>query len=291
MLVTLALLLQTKSVTRTALRLGLSQPSVSRSLAQLREILGDPLLVRSGSGMELTRRAEELAAPVQQWLESTSSLLQPSSFDPATLDRTFRIASTDFGVLTVLSPAMPHILKEAPSILLEITPFSGDMMQKLGSGELDLIVTGLEPDRSSAYERHLFSETFSCVVRPGHPLVASGARALTLDDYLAWPHVGLAISEKELDPQTERLGPRAGERRVQVRLPYFHAAPHFIAQSDAIMTLPSRAAVRFCADHGFARLAAPPELYGFDYWLLWHERNRRDPATIWLGDLLTRHCA
>ncbi|MFX4635613.1 LysR family transcriptional regulator, partial [Acinetobacter baumannii] len=49
---TLALLLQTKSVTRTALRLGLSQPSVSRSLAHLREILGDPLLVRSGGGME-----------------------------------------------------------------------------------------------------------------------------------------------------------------------------------------------------------------------------------------------
>ena len=288
---TLALLLQTKSVTRTALRLGLSQPSVSRSLAHLREILGDPLLVRSGGGMELTRRAEELAGPIEQWLQTTSSLLQPQTFDPAGMQRAFRVASTDFGVLAVLSPAMPHILREAPGILLEITPFSGDMMQKLGSGELDLIVTGLEPDRSCAYERHLFKETFSCVVRAGHPLVAAGATALSLDDYLAWPHVGLAISEKERDPQTERLGARATERRVQVRLPYFHAAPHFIAQSDAIMTLPSRAAVRFCADHGFARLAAPRELFGFDYWLLWHERNRRDPATMWLADMLSAHCA
>ena len=114
---TLALLLQTKSVTRTALRLGLSQPSVSRSLAHLREILGDPLLVRSGGGMELTRRAEELAGPIEQWLQTTSSLLQPQTFDPAGMQRAFRVASTDFGVLAVLY--------SFPAVRLAVTDLQG----------------------------------------------------------------------------------------------------------------------------------------------------------------------
>ncbi|MDT9170729.1 LysR family transcriptional regulator, partial [Escherichia coli] len=86
-LVILGLLLRTKSVTRTAQQLGVSQPSVSRSLAQLRSLLGDPLLVRTAGGMELTRRAEELAPSLQDWLATTAGLLEPPCFDPATLDR------------------------------------------------------------------------------------------------------------------------------------------------------------------------------------------------------------
>jgi hypothetical protein len=59
-LITLNTLLQTRSISRAALRLCLSQPTVSRALGQLRQLLADPLLVRSGSGMMLTRRGVEL---------------------------------------------------------------------------------------------------------------------------------------------------------------------------------------------------------------------------------------
>ncbi|MEO7466104.1 MAG: LysR family transcriptional regulator, partial [Sphingobium limneticum] len=41
---TLSMLLQTRSVSRSAQRLGLSQPTVSRALGQLRQLLADPLL-------------------------------------------------------------------------------------------------------------------------------------------------------------------------------------------------------------------------------------------------------
>ncbi|MGE4431427.1 MAG: LysR family transcriptional regulator [Sphingobium sp.] len=287
LLVVLAILLQTKSVTRAAQRLGLSQPSVSRSLGQLREILSDPLLVRSNSGMELTRRAEELAKPLEGWLAMTSQLLQPDDFDPKGLDRRFRVASTDFGVLSVISPALPLVARAAPGAVIEVSAFSSDMIRKLVSGELDLIVTGLTPDPSQTHMRYLFSETFSCVVRPGHRLVERrDAPFLPLDEYLAWPHIGIAIGDRDFDHVEFCLGARAVERNIIARTPYFYATPDLLDSGEVVLTMPSRAARKFARQHGFVCIPAPEEIAGFDYWALWHERSARDPATLWLIDLL-----
>jgi DNA-binding transcriptional LysR family regulator len=292
MLVVLGLLLRTKSVTRTAQQLGVSQPSVSRSLSQLRTLLDDPLLVRTAGGMELTRRAEELAAPLQNWLANTSQLLEPPHFDAATLERRFRVATTDFGVAAVVAPSLQAIASAAPGVALDIQPFSADMMARLSSGELDLIISGLDPDRSVTYDRYLFTEDFSCLVNRDHPL-ASGAngKPLPLDDFLAWPHISFVVSDSEYDRVDAKLGEYAAQRRVIARLPYFQAAPHLILGSQAIMTLPSRAARSFSQSHDLACLPAPDCFGTIGYRLLWNERSRRDPAVQWLCDIFAAHCA
>ncbi len=283
------MLLQTRSVTGTARRLGLSQPTVSRSLAQLRQLLDDPLLVRTSGGMQRTRRAEDLVAPVEQWLASTTSLLHPPAFAPADLERRFRIASTDYGVLTVIAPALAAIAAIAPGVVIDIVPFSADMMQKLASGEIDLIISGLEPDRALAYDRPLFVDTYTCIMRRGHPL-ADAITPMPIEDFLAWPHVGIVVSDLSVDGIEVRLGDRAAERQVVVRLPYFHSAPALIADSDVLMAVPTRAAARFAAAYGLATRPMPDEIAALDYRLLWHERTARDPATTWLADLLAEHC-
>ncbi|SEJ00100.1 transcriptional regulator, LysR family [Sphingobium sp. AP50] len=281
---TLSILLQTRSVSRAAQRLGLSQPTVSRALGQLRQLLADPLLVRSGSGMMLTRRGVELAKPLEDWLSMTTTMLAPPEFAPAMLDRSFRIAATDYGVLSVLSPALPAIGAAAAGCRIDVSAFSQDMFRRLASGELDLIIYGFEPDLSVTHARHLFHETQSLIVRPDHPLAAR--KAVTLDDYFAWPHVAISVGDPDVDHVQSCLGDRAAERRVVAKLPYFYAAPDLIGSSDVILTMPSRAAQRFAHAHGFACLPAPDEVAGFDYWLLWHERSARDPATAWLIDIL-----
>ena len=286
LLMTLSVLLQTRSVSRTAQRLGLSQPTVSRSLGQLRQMMADPLLVRSGNGMTVTRRALELAEPLENWLAMSSALLTPDRFDPRDLARTFRISSTDFGVLSVLTPALPQIKAAAPGCSIEISAFSHDMFKRLMTGELDLIISGLEPDLSLTHARYLFSETQSCVMSAAHPIAGLADQPLSLDDYLTWPHVAMAIGEQEFDHVDASLGERAAERSIMARLPYFYAAPDLLGFSEAILTLPTRAARRLAASHGLACFPAPPEISGFDYWLLWHERSARDPAILWLVDEL-----
>lgn len=284
---TLSMLLQTRSVSRSAQRLGLSQPTVSRALGQLRQILADPLLVRSGGGMALTPRGAALAQPLEAWLAMSATLLEPARFDPALLDRNFRVAATDYGVLSVVSPALPAIGAVAPACGIDVSAFSDDMFKKLVSGELDLIIYGFEPDLSLTHARHLFRETQSLIVRPGHPMAAHGQDSIpSLDAYLAWPHVAVTIGDPDIDHVQSCLGDRATERQLVARLPYFYAAPDLIGATDAILTMPTRAAQRFARTHGFACLPCPMDIKGFDYWVLWHERSARDPATLWLIDQL-----
>jgi DNA-binding transcriptional LysR family regulator len=239
--------------------------------------------------MQRTRRADELVLPVEEWLASTNALLHPPSFAPAKVERCFRIASTDYGVLTVIAPALAEITGEAPAVTFDIVSFSPDMMQKLASGEIDLIVSGLPPEQDTISSRTLFSDTFRCIMREGHAL-AGPDTPLALDEYFAWPHIGVVVNDLPFDGVDERLGKRNGERRVTARLPYFHAAPALLAGSNALMTLPSRAATRFADSYGLAIRPAPEMIAPLDYRLLWHPRSARDLAIQWLADLLARCC-
>lgn len=288
-LVILAQLLRTRSVTQSARYLGLSQPAVSRALSKLRDQLGDPLLVRSAGRMQLTQRAEDLAMPLRDWLEHTSHLLAPPRFDAARLARRFRVASTDFGVSTVVAPALAAIRSAAPGVELDIRPFTPDMISLLAAGDLDLIISGLDPDPSQTYERYLFTEHFCCLVDRSHPLARRATdRPLSLDEFLTWPHFSLVVSKSgsDFDRVQLCLGERARERRIIARLSYFQAAPELLLGSDAIMTIPSRAAHAFSRSHDLVSLTAPEIIGTFGYRLLWHQRSHRDPAIAWLCDMI-----
>jgi len=289
LLLILSFLLQTRSVTGTARRLGISQPAVSRSLAQLRDAFQDPLLIRTNKGMELTRRGEDLIPSVQEWLTCTNSLFASQEFDAKQLTRRFRVASTDFGVTAVLAPALASFHQLAPQAMLEIVPFSDAMHARLASGEIDLIVTGLEPDLRATYGRMLFQEPFSCLTRKGHPALATG-RQLSLEAFLKWPHIAVLIGEESFDRVNAQLGARAADRTIIAALPYIQAAPSMLNGSDALLVLPRRAGEEMAEAYDLGLIDPPKEIASFDYWVLWHERNRRDAATMWLVELLSSHC-
>lgn len=286
LLLTLAVLLQTRSVSATARRLGTSQPTASRALGRLRDLFKDPLLIRTNVGMELTRRGEDLVEPLQQWLTHTNSLFIDHAFDPATVERRYRIAATDFGVTSVISPALSRLNESAPGATLEIMPFANDMPRRLASGEVDLILSGLDPDQSIAYSRRLFSLPGACIMRAEHPLAQIVQEQITLDQFLDWPHISILIDESGDDRIGQMLGRRAAERKVLATTPYCQTAQAMIAGSDALAILPCPLAQQLANDARIVARRAPEGLAPMDYWVLWHERSRRDPATIWLIDLL-----
>lgn len=290
LLLLLATLLKTKSVSITATTLGMSQPSASRALSRLRVALKDPLLIRSGVGMTRTRRGDELVDRLADWMAATSQLLTEEQFDPSDVKRRFRIASTDFGVQAVLIPALRHIRTEAPGIAIDIVPLSQATHRALGNGEIDLSISGLEHDPSQVHRQLLFEDRFDCVMHEDHPL--SGAEGpIAMIDFLAHAHLGLTVSDAELDRVTVMLGAAARERRVAASLPYFSLAPEFLSAGDLLMTVPGRAAARFRSTHGLHVRPAPEQLGRLQYWILWHERSHRDPASEWLRGRLRDLCA
>ncbi|MYL96478.1 LysR family transcriptional regulator [Novosphingobium sp. FGD1] len=289
LLLVLAMLLKTKSVSGTALMLGTSQPSISRSLAKLREALNDPLLVRSGAGMIRTHRGDELVGKLADWVATTSSLLTERTFDPAGVERRFRIASTDFGVMAVILPALAALREEAPGIAIDVLPLNHATHRSLAQGDIDIAISGLEHDASQMHQLHLFRDSFVCVTRPGHPLAVEDG-PVSLDAFLAHPHLGLTVSDAELDRVAMVLGPAAEGRRVAASVPYFALAPDLLLAGDLVMVVPSRALQGFARGNALSARPAPEEIGKLDYWLLWHERSQRDPASAWLRERLNAAC-
>jgi DNA-binding transcriptional LysR family regulator len=286
LLATLAVLLKTRSVTLTARKLGVSQPSVSRALSQLRGLLDDPILVRSGNRMVRTQRGDELVDRVGEWVAEASTLLAQPAFHPAQVERRFRIASTDFGVLSVIGPALSAILRDAPGIAIDVVPLSNEPSGQLAAGEVDLVVSGLDHDPSLLHGRLLFLDELACVMRPTHVLARCDGDHIPLDGFLASSHVGLVIGDSEHDRVTAMLGDVGAARRIVVSLPYFCAAAEMLAQGDLIMTMPRRAATQFARRYGLTTRRAPAQVGNLEYRLLWHERSHRDPASAWLRDRL-----
>ena len=77
-------------------------------------------------------------------------------------------------------------MRASPGTSIDIVPLGSDMARALTAGEVDLVISGLDPDPAVTYERFLFLEGFRCVALPDHPLMAGGsAEPLDVEAFLA----------------------------------------------------------------------------------------------------------
>src|SRR5690606_8654183 len=135
-----------RSVSRAAIRLGMYQPAVSAALKRLRELAGDPLLVRSGSGMVPTDAGLRMIEPAASILRAAEMLFSDArGFDPQTAGTTFRIAASDYLDPTFLPAVVTQVKAQAPLVRIEIHPLSsdGDYHAHLANGEIDLVIGNL----------------------------------------------------------------------------------------------------------------------------------------------------
>lgn len=276
-------LMQTGNVTATASELHMSQPAVSRALTHLREMFRDPLFVRGPRGVVPTDQATRLAPRVSDLVDELAGLIAPQVFEPDTTERTFRIATTDYGAGTVILDITKVISTEAPKASLEIVPFSGDEFRGLAEGRLDLLLYTDSAVPDSLLTEFLFDESYSCVCRKRHPVIKQQKRGtIPLDSFLAWPHALVTVFGGRHGLIDAALKDKGLERHIALRLPYFSTAPLIVAQSDLLLTLPTRTAKRFADLADLHYLDAPLEIPGFEYRQVWHQRTQHDPAMIWL---------
>ncbi len=286
----LAALLELRSGTLAAERLGMSQPAVSRALSRLRARFGDRLFVKGARGLIPTARAEGLAAPVTTVLASAAALLAPvAAFDPAREERVFRIATTDYGALAILPHLLPGLTRDAPGIGIEVLPLSRDALRSIAAGDFDLLLYGDDDLPPSCRARVLFKDGYACLLREGHPAARAGK--LDLDAYTAASHLLVTLFGGRQGVVDDALAALGRSRRIAAFLPYFSLAPLLLAESDLILTLPARAAAAHAGRGGFMTLPPPVDLPPFTYRLVWHERAQDDPASAWLRSRIVATCA
>lgn len=279
----LSVLIEQRSVSRAAERLGIGQPAMSRILARLRDQFDDPLLVRGPRGMTPTPRAEAILAPLRAWLDAGEALLRDPGAEPARMKRVFRLASTDFGLLSVLAPVIARIEREAAGVELAVESLSDASLRRLEDGRLDLVLTGWNPDGAGLKSRWLFQETYLGLARTDHPVHQAPPSCA---DLLRWPHVATSVGDGFGDWVAQDL-PEIADRRVLIWAESFSLAPYLLKEGDAVALLPRRAAERFAAAHDLRTFPAPKGMRPFDYHLVWHERSDLDAGTRWLADALS----
>lgn len=281
LLVVLEVLLTERHVSRAAQQLHMSQPAVSHALNRLRYLLDDELLVRGDGGFQLTSRALALIEPVQEVLSRVRGIVGPAHFDPAQACQRFRIAMSDYGAAILLPGLLARLRQSAPGIDIVLVQASREqMLAQVMAGELDLALgvfpTLPQPLRSSL----LFEEHFVCVADKTHPLVRK--KNITLDDYLAQPHLLVSVQGESSGEVETVLAERGLQRRIAAIMPHFLLAPQAVVGTDLLLTIASRVVARQCDTHALQQLILPFTVPSFSFVQVWHGRNEDKSGHSWL---------
>ena len=288
LLVTLDVLLSEGSVVGAARRLQLSPSAMSRALARLREVTGDPLLVRAGRELVATPRALALRDGVRKVVGDAEALLRPATkLDLGSLSRTFTIRTSEGFVENFGAELITRVSAEAPKVRLSFVPKADKDSTPLRDGTVDL-ETGITAGSMGPEIRTqgLFVDRFVGVVRAGHPL-ASGK--LTPERYAAGCHVLISRRGLQMFPVDEALKKLGFQRNNMVTVGGFSAAIALARASDLIATVPERHTLGLCRDmHTFA---LPMPVAPFTISLFWHPRLEADPSHRWLRTLVVEICS
>lgn len=286
-------LLEERSVSRAAARIGLSQPAMSNALARLRAVFADPLFTRTARGMTPTARALELAGPVRGGLaQLRGALAARPRFDPAVSTRSFRLAMTDYAELLLLGPLLRRIQRSAPELQILVRRPERIFIPpeaELRAGTFDAAI-GFFPEASAlepgTYSRDLFVEENVCLARRGHPLMR---RRFTLRQFASARHVAVFYRADSRGLIDNILAGHGLRRRLQAATPHFLTVPYVVAESDLIAVVPAGLAARFRKKLPLEVRKLPLRLPPFHLRLLWHEHTAEDPAHEWLRSEII-HC-
>lgn len=278
---------KTRNLTAAGARLGLSQPAVSRGLARLRAVYGDPLFVRQRRGVAPTPYADSLVEPLALALRTLRTTLQPDHFEPRSARRMFTISISDIGERLFLPRLQQHFARHAPGLTLSVVaPSLEELRAGLAAGTIDL-AAGFFPRIGQQFHRQrLFRERFIYVARRGHPVVKG---ILSREQQSVLPHVVAGPPGTEHASLVRKvLGTTMLKSPVALNVQSFLCVGPIVATTDLIAALPSNLAA-VMAEHMSLQLVEPPgPIPGFEVTLIWHERFHRDPANIWLRQTFSR---
>lgn len=288
LLVTLDVLLEEGSVARAARRLRLSPSAMSRTLSRLREVTGDPLLVRAGRGLTPTPRALELRGQVGSVVQQGQALLRPAeALDLKTVGRTFTLRTSDGFVENFGPRLLARVAGEAPGIRLNFLQKPDKDSAPLREGRIDLETAVIEPSMGPELRAQaLFRDRLIGAISIDHPL--AGGR-ITGKAYARARHVVVSRSGFDEDA-IERLYLPAGlSRHVGSAVSGFATALALARHSDLVATVPELHTTTL--REGMFSFPLPVPTTGFTVSMVWHPRLDADPVHRWLRACLRAVCA
>jgi len=285
LLITLDALLTERHVSRAAGKVFITQPAMSNSLTQLRELFKDKLLIRSGNSMELTPLAIDIAPKIKNILQEIEDTITHSKlFDPKTAKRVFRIGMSDYGEFVLLPHLAEKLATLAPNISLRIIHLN--MLNDPSifiAGKMDIGI-GIAALQSPAINSEkLFTEDAICAARTDHPAIKN----LTPKKYLAAKHLAIAYEDEPSSAMTDSTLKSIGAvRDIALAVPHLLAAMHTLAKTPLVATVPKRVALTLQRQLKLAIHKPPFAIPAVTISQAWHKRFDDDAGHKWLRELI-----
>jgi DNA-binding transcriptional LysR family regulator len=283
LLVALDALLLEVNVSRAAMRIGLSQPAASHALQRLRDMLGDPLLVRVGARMELTPRAQALRGPLAQALDQVRGLFIPDDFDAASSERHFRLMMPDLAVELLMPPLMEKVAAQAPNVRLDIVPWRGSAIITAEFVRAIDIVISIGNAFKGFHRQLLYADSDALAVRRGHPV---GARLKSRNVFLKARHVAVILRGRSSDLIDDWLLAKGIDRHVTLVVPGYLEALHVVARTDLVAFVPRRLIAALAKPLSLTTVTPPLDPGIDEQFLFYPTRAQFDPGSIWLRRLM-----
>lgn len=279
LLVPLLALLEERSVTAAADRVGLSQPAMSHALRKIRRLLGDELLVRQGAGFELTPRAVELIGPLKQVLYATSHIVGSPAFDPHSDARTVVVAMTTSTAL-VLVPRLKTILDtEAPNMTLKIKTGNMTAPNVFTDDGVDAVLITETLSAPHPRER-LFDDRWVVITSPDVPPPRDVRQLVETEPHFVFEdplrRLGAYVA---LDEAKIRY-------RVALRVTDYLLIPYLVANSHGIALHRWQATEEFSGVLDLNRYEAPIPMPTIGVDLVWNPWLSDDAFKTWLHGIL-----
>lgn len=287
LLLALDALLRDENVTHAAERLHISQSALSGRLNKLRNILSDPLFLpaSTGRGVTATPHALAIKPELQRLLEHLNEFSQKAYiFDPATSERTFKIATSDNPAAIIAPDLLPLIHQRAPGVKIAfVFPDRARIGEFLQNGDIDIYIGAADNAPQDLIGRGLFEDQMVTAQRIGHP---RGTGPLSLDDFCSLHHLLISSDGGMFSGVIDRVLAEYGRsRKVGVSVQSYALAPLVVASTDYLCTLPKRLLERFA--HSLDLFEPPIPLGKFALKYFWHPKMTADPAHQWLRSVVS----
>lgn len=287
LLVVLDALLSERNVSRAGQRIGLSQSAMSAALARLREVFKDPLLIRVGRELALTRNAEDLIVPIRDALNRIEkTLLQKRGFDPSIDARTFSISASDYASLVLLTKFVGVVANEAPNVTVHLLPRARDAARVLQADQADIVIEPSELFGETDFPFvPMFADRWLCAVDADNVEVPE--KRMTKDQFLRLPHLVYGIGQdRQLNLADQHLVQSGIMRRIDVTVESFLLVPFLIQGTPMISLVLERIAKRLAATTNIRTLDCPFSLPDIHETMYWHPRHTTDSGHRWLRERL-----
>ncbi len=281
-------LMREQHVSTAADSLELTQPAVSNSLQQLRELFQDELLIRSGKKMVPTQKALLLVPQIQQALNQLEKVIFFSEeFDYKTSSREFRLGMTDYAEYVLLPKLYEKIKEVAPHISLKVLTYHEFSPEDFESEKLEMGI-GLEKKYSKQIMiERLFSDHHVCVARADHPIFKS---SLTLKKYLQAEHLATCIYSEELSRTDKALKKLNLERNIKLTLQNFLPAFQSISSTHLVGTFSKNLVKQFEEKYNLKSVSPPFDIPIYHIAQIWHRQNNNDHGLMFLRVLIKSVC-